>query len=96
MRFAIIPKTQKIKNTNISTATIAAPTGASNIIDRNIPVSAQITDTIAEQTVTDLKLLNTRIADSAGNITSAEIKSEPTSFIPTTIITAIITAIKSF
>ena len=63
------------------------------IIEISIPDSAQITDTIAEQTVTDLKVLNTRIEDNAGKITNAEIKSEPTRFIASTITAAIITAI---
>jgi len=47
----------------------------------------------AEHTMTDLKLLNTLIAESAGKIIKADIKSEPTKFIASTIITAIITAI---
>ena len=44
--------------------------------------------------VTLLKLLNTRIADSAGKITSAEINSDPTSCMEITMITAMTIAIK--
>ena len=72
-----MPTIQNPKNTTISTNTIVEPTGVEIIIEISIPDSAQITDTIAEQTVTDLKVLNTRIEDNAGKITNAEIKSEP-------------------
>ena len=77
----------------MSAATIVEPTGVENKIDNNRPATAQKTDIIAEQITTPLKFLITRIADSAGKITSADIRSEPTRFIPNTIITAIITAI---
>ena len=77
----------------ISTATIVEPTGVPAVIEISIPNSAQNTDSKAEHIVTDLKLLNTRMAESAGNMTSAEIKSEPTRFMARTIITAVVTAI---
>ena len=51
------------------------PTGVEATIEISIPASAQITDTIAEQIVTDLNVLKTLIADSAGKITSAEMSS---------------------
>ena len=57
-----------------------------------IPDIAQITDIISEETTTLLKLLNTRIEERAGKIISAEISSEPTRFIASTIITATTTA----
>ena len=72
---------------------IVAPTGVLNKIEIIIPKNAHSAEIIPEQIVTDLKLLNTRIDESAGNITSAETRSEPTSFIATTITTAIIMAI---
>ena len=50
------------------------------------------TEIHAEQIVTERKLLNTRIAESAGKITSAEISSEPTRFMAMTMMTAMITA----
>ena len=53
-----------------------------------IPSRAHPTDRHAEQTVTDQKLLNTRMADSAGKITKAETSSEPTRFMARTITTA--------
>ena len=93
-RFRIFPKIQLAKNTAISAATIVAPTGVENKIDRKIPVSAQNTEIIAEQITTLLKFRNTRIAESAGKIISADIKSDPAIFMPMTITTAIITAIK--
>ena len=46
----------------------------------------------AEQIVTPLKLLKTRIAESDGNIIRAETNSDPTKFIATTITIAIIVA----
>ena len=69
------------------------PTGVPAIIEIKMPDEAQNTDKTAEQTVTARKLLNTRIADSAGNTTNADINREPTKFIAKTITTAIITAI---
>ncbi len=63
-------------------------------IEITIPVNAQLTEIITEHKVTALKLLNTLIADRAGNITSAETNKEPTRFIARTIITATITAMK--
>ncbi len=69
------------------------PTGVPAIIEIRMPAKAQNTDKTAEQIVTARKLLNTRIADSAGNTTNADIKREPTKFIAKTITTAIITAI---
>ena len=58
-----------------------------------IPRKAHETERIAEKTVTDRKLPNILIAESAGKITSAEIRSDPTRFIASTIITAITIAI---
>ena len=69
------------------------PTGVPAKIEVNSPISAQTTDTIAAQMVTLLKLLNTRIADSAGKITSAEINSDPTNCMEMTMITAMTIAI---
>lgn len=80
-------------NTATSTATIVEPTGVPAQIDIIIPEKAQTTDTITEQIVTERKVLNTLIDESAGKITNAEINNAPTSFIPKTIITAITTAI---
>ena len=73
-------------------ATMVDPTGVPARIDTNIPISAQTTDSTTEQTVTEQKLLNSRMADIAGKITNAEIISEPTNFIAITMTTAIMTA----
>lgn len=70
--------------------TIVEPTGVPPTIDKIIPANAHITDIIADAMVTDLKLENKRIADNAGNIINAEISNDPTRFIASTIITAII------
>ncbi len=53
----------------------------------------KIEDIITEETVTERKVLNTLIAESAGKIIKAEISSAPTRRIPRTMIMAIITAI---
>ena len=80
----------------MSVTTIVEPTGVPRRMDRMIPKKAQHTEMTAEQIVTDLKLLNILIAESAGNITSADTRSEPTRFIARTIITAMIVAIRKF
>ena len=58
-----------------------------------MPAVALKTDNTAALIVTERNDLNNRIADNAGKITSAEIRSEPTRFIASTMITAITTAI---
>ena len=74
------------------TATIVDPTGVSANIEAIMPNAAHSTDKIHEHIVTERKLLNTRIADNAGNITNAEIRSVPTKLMANTIIIAITTA----
>ena len=81
------------KNSSASTATIVEPTGVPAIIEINKPSRAHITEDTAENIVTALKLLSMLIAERAGNITKADIKSEPTKFIASTMITAVIVAI---
>ena len=58
-----------------------------------IPKKAHMTDSTAEQIVTLLQLLKSRMADNAGKMTKAEIRSDPTRFMARTIITAITIAI---
>ena len=58
-----------------------------------MPMTEQKTDSTAAQIVTLLKLLNIRMAESAGKITSAEIRSDPTRFMASTMMTATITEI---
>ena len=82
-----------MKNTTMSVATIVGPTGVPATIDINKPVAAQNTEIIAELIVTDLKLLNTRIALNAGKMIKADINNEPTKFMANTIMTAVTTAI---
>ena len=77
----------------MSTATMVEPTGVPLTTAISMPVSAQATDSAAVQTVTLRKLLNTRMAESAGKMISAEISSEPTRFIASTMMTAMTTAI---
>ena len=82
-----------MKNAIISTATIVDPTGVPATMEVRIPIKAQQTDRIAEQIVTDLKLLNRRIADIAGEMIRAEISRDPTRFMARTMMTAVMTAI---
>ena len=70
------------------------PTGVSKRSYAIIPVNAQTTEMITEKITTPLKFLINLMAESAGKIISADIRSEPTRFIPSTIITAVIIAIK--
>lgn len=78
----------------MSAATIVEPTGVENKTDATIPTAAQMIDIRVEHRITPLKFPTTRIADNAGNIINAEIKSDPTKFMANTIIIAVMTAIK--
>ena len=84
--------TQVIRKTAISAATIVDPTGVPVRMEISIPNTAQDTDNIAEQIVTLRKLRHTRMAEIGGKMIRAEISSEPTRFMASTIITAMITA----
>lgn len=77
----------------ISAATTVAPTGVDATIETVIPTSEQKTERHAANTVTEKKVLNIRIAESAGKTMSAEISKDPTRFIAITITTATTTAI---
>ena len=85
---------KQMKKAIISQTTMVGPTGVLNIIAAKMPVIAQITDIIVERITTRLNVRQTLIDESAGKITSAEIRSEPTRFIARTIITAVTTAIR--
>ena len=89
----ILPIMQLIMKMRIYIVTIVEPTGVEVNIDIIIPNTAPNTERIAEYIITDLKLVITLIADKAGNTKRAVISSEPTRFIASTIITAVITAI---
>ena len=73
-------------------ATIVEPTGVPAKMATKIPAREQTTEMIAAAMVTEKKLLKTRMAESAGNTTSAETKSAPTRFIASTMMTAIMMA----
>ena len=73
--------------------TIVAPTGVEKRIDSRIPKAAHKTDRTADAVITPRKLLNSRMAESAGKIIRAEISREPASFIASTITEAVTTAI---
>ncbi len=65
-------RAEQIKNARISTATMVEPTGVPARMETRIPSAAQLTDSTAEQTVTDRKFWKRRMADSAGKITSGD------------------------
>ena len=83
-----------MKNAKISMHTIVAPTGDPPNIEIKSPRLVQTTENIADDIVTERKLLNIHIDANAGNTTSAEIRSDPTKFIANTTIIAMIIAIK--
>ena len=60
----------------------------------NIPKTAHITAIAAELIITDKKVLNILIAERAGKIINAEMRSAPTRFIASTITIAVTTAIR--
>ena len=68
------------------------PTGVEYSTASTMPMEVLSTEMAAAQITTPRKLLNTRMAESAGKITSAEISREPTRFMASTMITAVITA----
>ena len=76
-----------------SAATIVDPTGVPWMIAVTMPASAPRTEMTAEHMDTFRKLRHTCIAEIAGKMIRAEISSEPTRFIASTMITAITTAI---
>lgn len=76
----------------MSAVTIVEPTGVEFSIETTMPTNAHITEITAEHITTLLKLLKSLIEESAGNIISADISSEPTRFIASTIIVAVIIA----
>ena len=78
----------------MSIATIVEPTGVPARIATRIPTSEQMTEMIAAATVTEKKLLNTRIAESAGNTTNAETSNAPTRFMARTMMTAMMMAMR--
>ena len=55
-----------------------APTGEPASTEIKSPIPVHTTEKTADDIVTDRKLLNTHIEASAGNTTSADIRSEPT------------------
>ena len=73
---------------------MVGPIGEESIRESNIPTHAHVTDMAAEQMTTFLKLQKILIAERAGNMISADINKEPTRFIASTMITAVIIAIK--
>ena len=92
-QFFILPTAAHMPNKTISVTAMVAPTGAESTSDSKKPPTAAITAKTPANTVTVRKLLNSRIAPSAGKTMSAVMRSEPTNFMPSTITTAAITAV---
>ena len=78
----------------MSTATIVEPTGVDATTVINKPRITVMIEMMTESMITPLKLFITFMLISVGKIISADIRSEPTSFIDTTITTPIIRLIK--
>ena len=78
-------------NTIMFTQTTVAPTGVEIMMDKMIPITAQETPITPEAITTDKKLLNILSEDKTGNTISADMSSDPTSCMLSTITTAIIT-----
>jgi hypothetical protein len=89
----IYPMILQIKNTTMSIHTTVAPTGVDARMDNKMPDEEQSTEIAAEARITARKLLNIRMADSAGKMIRAEIRSDPTSFMAITMTEAVTTAI---
>ena len=81
-----------MKNATKFAITTLAPVGAANKNAPTSPDKKQTNEMSTVQTVTLKKLLHSRIAESAGNTTSAVISSAPTRFIAITMTKAITTA----
>ena len=73
------------------TATTVEPTGVEITIEVSIPTAEFTTDMAAAHSVSALKLRQTRIAERAGKMTSADMRSEPTRRIASTTVSAITT-----
>jgi IS5 family transposase len=80
------------KNTAL-TATTLAPAGTDSRKDAVMPVKKHTTETAAEQRTTALKLLHIRMDVRAGKIMRDEMSSVPIMRMPTTIVTAVRSAI---
>ena len=76
----------------MSAATIVLPTGVPARTAIKIPVIAHATEMIAVQIVTEKKLLKRRIEESAGKTMRAEMRSDPTRFMASTMMTAVMIA----
>ena len=83
----------KIRKAARLTATIPAPAGIDHRQDAMIPVAKHTTETIAEEITTALNRENTRMEVNAGKMIRLEISIVPIIRIPTTIVTAVSTAI---
>ena len=71
------------------TMAIVGPTGVEASMQMIVPTRAQEQEMEAEQIITLLKLLNIRMAERAGKVIKAEMRSAPTIFMAITIITPV-------
>ena len=76
--FLSLPASENAANTTMSAATIVEPTGVPYMTEARIPSTEQSTEITAALAMTARKLLNTRIAERAGKMMSAEMSSAPT------------------
>jgi hypothetical protein len=83
---------EKMPKTAMSAQTMVAPTGVEKSIEMMMPAKAQKTEMQAEQIITERKLRKSLMAERAGKIIRAEIRSEPTRFMARTMMRAVMTA----
>ena len=83
-----------IINTIRSAVTIVGPMAVAKRIDMTVPAKAQDMEMMTESTVTPLKVLDSLIAERAGNMISADANSAPKRFIANTTVTAVMMAIR--
>ena len=84
---------EKIPKMTMCTTTTVAPVGVLYKRDKRSPTSEPTTESTAEQIITDLKLRNRRMAESAGKMINAEMSNAPTNFMASTITTPLTAAI---
>ena len=74
------------------TITTLAPAGVEQEYERVSPKKKHTTDSMADEIVTERKVLNTLMDESGGKIKRLDISSAPSSRIPSTIVIAVSTA----
>ena len=91
--FRIKPAAKHNRNTIKFTITMLAPVGVENPYDTSRPIKKQTMEITADEMTTKRNCLKTRMADNAGKIIKLEISIVPIIRMPTTMVTAVNSAI---